>query len=213
MAERISARTTWGWACKAGDSQMVTEDKTKSKSKRPNALKHGACSRIAILPGEDSDEFTELLEGLLAEWEPQGPTEGEAVYTIAACIWRKRRIQTFMAGKIGFRSLDRGTWSFDPDMVLNNLAAAVALDPNLLDRFLARFPDLKEKLANFRPENMPWGPLPGDLAFAQTIRLLAEELNQPVPKMVPALHLMRFANILGEDLFKQELAMEGDSTP
>jgi hypothetical protein len=52
----------------------------------------------------------------------------------------KRRIQMFIAGKIGFRSLDRGTWSLDPEMALNNLAAAVALDPNLLDRFLAKFP-------------------------------------------------------------------------
>src|SRR5262245_62279995 len=88
------------------------------KSKFPNALKHGACSRMAILPGEDPDEFIALLEGLLAEWEPQGPTEGEAVYTIAACIWRKRRIQRFITGKIGFRSLDPGALSFDPDMAL-----------------------------------------------------------------------------------------------
>ena len=60
---------------------------------RPNALQHGAWAQTAVLPGEDPREFDRLHRGLIKEWSPSGPAEGDAIFTLAKCIWRKRRIE------------------------------------------------------------------------------------------------------------------------
>src|SRR5262245_44599111 len=67
--------------------------------KQPNALKHGAFTQMAILPGEDIRAFEKLHMDLIEEWHPIGPTEQDAVLTIAKGIWRKARIQGFLLGK------------------------------------------------------------------------------------------------------------------
>ena len=63
------------------------------KRKHPNALKHGAFAKTAIIPGEDPQEFEELHSALIEEWGHVGPTEEDAVLTVAKGIWRKRRLQ------------------------------------------------------------------------------------------------------------------------
>jgi hypothetical protein len=73
------------------------EDKSSHRAgKHDNALKHGAFSTIIILPWEDPEEFLLLHTALIAEWNPVGPTEEDAVFTIAKGIWRKRRMQLFL---------------------------------------------------------------------------------------------------------------------
>jgi hypothetical protein len=62
------------------------------KPKRPNAHKHGAFAKTAILPGEDPLEFEYLHHALIEEWKPIGPTEEDAVLSIAKGMWRKRRV-------------------------------------------------------------------------------------------------------------------------
>jgi hypothetical protein len=42
---------------------------------RFNALRHGVLSKHAVLPWEDPEEYSRLLEALVAEHKPQGPTE------------------------------------------------------------------------------------------------------------------------------------------
>lgn len=42
---------------------------------RFNALKHGVLSRYTMLPWENADEYWALVESLVAEHAPQGPTE------------------------------------------------------------------------------------------------------------------------------------------
>jgi hypothetical protein len=69
---------------------------SKRRMKRPNALMHGGFSKFNILPGEDASEFDRLLADLVKEWAPQGPTEADAVLTLAKCIWRKARLQKFL---------------------------------------------------------------------------------------------------------------------
>ena len=50
------------------------------KAKRlPSALKHGAYSEAAPLPGEDPAEFKALHEGLIADLRPNGRMEEETV--------------------------------------------------------------------------------------------------------------------------------------
>jgi hypothetical protein len=60
---------------------------------RFNALRHGALSRYTILPWEDEDEYRSLLDALVAEHGPHGPTEEHFVEELAGVIWRKRRLR------------------------------------------------------------------------------------------------------------------------
>lgn len=61
---------------------------------RFNALRHGVLSQYTVLPWEDGDEYRSLLEALVAEHKPQGPTEEHLVEEVAGVIWRKRRLRT-----------------------------------------------------------------------------------------------------------------------
>jgi hypothetical protein len=84
-------------------------DKTEGYDKtRFNALRHGVLSRYTVLPWEDAGEYQALLEGLVAEHTPDGPTQEHLVEEIAGIFWRKRRLRvsecaTFRRGlaKIG----------------------------------------------------------------------------------------------------------------
>jgi hypothetical protein len=69
-------------------------------SRRLNAVIHGAFAKTAILPGEDPAEFEELHSALIEEWVPVGPTEEDAVLSIAKGIWRKRRAQKFLDAQV-----------------------------------------------------------------------------------------------------------------
>jgi hypothetical protein len=60
---------------------------------RFNALRHGVLSQHTVLPWEDGDEYRALLEALVAEHRPQGPTEEHLVEELAGIIWRKRRLR------------------------------------------------------------------------------------------------------------------------
>ncbi len=60
---------------------------------RFNALRHGVLSRYTVLPWEDADEYHDLLEALVAEYKPHGPTEEHLVEELAGVIWRKRRLR------------------------------------------------------------------------------------------------------------------------
>jgi hypothetical protein len=67
---------------------------SKSKKRHP-ALKHGAYSSTAVLPGEDPAEFEELHQGLIAELAPTGALEEDVVADIARLVWRKQNLAIF----------------------------------------------------------------------------------------------------------------------
>ena len=60
---------------------------------RFNALRHGVLSRYTVLPWENADEYRAVVEALVAEHAPQGPTEEHLVEEIAGILWRKRRLR------------------------------------------------------------------------------------------------------------------------
>jgi hypothetical protein len=60
---------------------------------RFNALRHGVLSRYMVLPWEDADEYHALVAALVAEHQPQGPTEEHLVEELAGVLWRKRRLR------------------------------------------------------------------------------------------------------------------------
>lgn len=67
--------------------------------KRHPALKHGAYSSTAVLPGEDPAEFEELYQALIADLAPTGALEEDIVTDIARLVWRKRNLATFSLSK------------------------------------------------------------------------------------------------------------------
>jgi hypothetical protein len=60
-----------------------------------NALKHGVYSNMVVLPTEDPAEFEKLQTSLIAELQPSGALEHDAVCSIAHLTWRKKRLNIF----------------------------------------------------------------------------------------------------------------------
>ena len=58
------------------------------------ALKHGAFSATAILPGEDPAAFKQLHEKVIAELVPDGALEDDIILTITRRLWRKEHLGT-----------------------------------------------------------------------------------------------------------------------
>jgi hypothetical protein len=73
---------------------------------RFNALRHGLLSRYAVLPWEDEAEYRGLLDAIVAEHNPEGPTEEHLVEELAGVMWRKRRLRLAenAACRRGFKS-------------------------------------------------------------------------------------------------------------
>ena len=93
-----------------------------SKNRNQNAVKHGVFAEVVILPGEDVKEFEELHQSLINEWNPDGPTEHDAVSTLAKCSWRKRRLVRYQRNEVATwedeesESLRRGQEKNDRDI-------------------------------------------------------------------------------------------------
>ncbi len=100
---------------------------------RPSALQHGAWSETAVLRGEDPRQFNRLHHGLVDEWSPSGPAEEDAVFTLAKCMWRKRRVRNL---REGVPSLPERFW------VMKELALEERLD-RMMDRALRRLGQMK----------------------------------------------------------------------
>ena len=81
---------------------------------RFNALRHGVLSGYTVLPWEDENEYRELLNALVAEHVPKGPTEEHLVEEMVGVLWRKRRLRlaeaaTYRRGLINAVSSDHQT--------------------------------------------------------------------------------------------------------
>jgi hypothetical protein len=69
-------------------------------NKRSNAQKHGAFSKITILPGEDPEELEALLADVNGEYQPEGATEEHIVLNLAQAIWQRRRLDKFAVAQL-----------------------------------------------------------------------------------------------------------------
>lgn len=70
-----------------------TDTESGTELTRFNALRHGVLSRYTVLPWEDGAEYRDLLNALVAEHRPSGPTEEHLVEELAGVLWRKRRLR------------------------------------------------------------------------------------------------------------------------
>jgi len=87
---------------------------------------------MTILPGENVREFAKLHLAVREEWNPIGPTEEDAVLTIAKGIWRKGRIQGFLLGKALACSFDPTHPAYDEVSVLRGFCKLLEIEPDLL---------------------------------------------------------------------------------
>jgi hypothetical protein len=72
-----------------------------------SALKHGAYSATALLPGEDQAAFRELHQKIIAELVPVGALEDDIVATIARLLWRKQNLATLRIAAVAREHDDR----------------------------------------------------------------------------------------------------------
>ncbi len=93
---------------------------------RFNALQHGVLSRYAVLPWEDRSEYHALLDGLVAEHAPQGPTEEHLVEELAGIIWRKRRLRLAEAAIYRKRLRNDATSTYEPEQIVGAALLPVA---------------------------------------------------------------------------------------
>jgi hypothetical protein len=87
-AERQRVRVSW-W-----ERAMRTHI-----DRRHPALRHGAFSATAVLPGESRAEFEKLHRDLIAEFSPSGALEDDVVMNIAHLVWRKQNLATLRTGE------------------------------------------------------------------------------------------------------------------
>jgi hypothetical protein len=57
-----------------------------------NSLVHGLLSDAIVLEGESAERFNALHNSLIAEYQPETPTECGPVETMVVCRWRLMRI-------------------------------------------------------------------------------------------------------------------------
>jgi hypothetical protein len=98
---------------------MAAEPRGYERS-RLNAVRHGILSRHLVLPWEDRSEYDDLLESLVAEHHPNGPTEHHLVEELAGLMWRKQRLIMAEASacRAGLqRALEKNPWGGDTVLV------------------------------------------------------------------------------------------------
>jgi hypothetical protein len=87
---------------------LLQQPASSYEDTRFNALRHGVLSQYTVLPWENSVEYHALIEALVVEHKPQGPTEEHLVEELAGIVWRKRRLR-LAEGAAHHRALMRAT--------------------------------------------------------------------------------------------------------
>ncbi len=181
--------------------------------KRPNALKHGVFAAAAIIPGEDRWEFEELHTSLIQEWQPDGPTEEDAVLDIAKSVWRKRRVQRLLEIQVQENSLNPNHRAYDEDVALKLFAGAVAHEPETAfrDRTRCLSPERISQLVEKCPRTKfkttaEWAAAVVDEINSQLLETIAPAEVQEILKVSGSLSS---AYLLDDDLLERELMLDG----
>ena len=73
-----------------------------------NARKHGLLSRHLIVEGESQEEFSELLNLLMEEFQPVGMVEHALVERVGIALWRQRRLVRAESAEVSLNQLRFG---------------------------------------------------------------------------------------------------------
>jgi hypothetical protein len=181
-----------------------------NRFKYPNAQKHGVFAATAILPGEDHGEFKKLLSDLLAEWTPNGPTEEEAVVSIARAVWRKRRLQKFLDVQVAKNQLDPSHKAFDISLGLRSLVALLKFSPETaFDEYASRFlrPDKVSFLKSKHPRSKYKSAEDWAKALIDEIKAMPETQRLP-GEAEDVAKLFLSCEAVSHELFQQELTLD-----
>jgi hypothetical protein len=177
----------------------------------PNALKHGAFSGIALLPGEDTDTFYELYRELIDEWTPSSPTEDDAVFTIAKCMWRKNRVQRYLAGSIRAHQVDPGSKGYDPQHALAVALSLLETEPEGVASALTACPNwIRERIEAKYPHHRYATRSAWNVAVRDELTsLVRSELERAkAGGENPGVRMIQLAAIFEDGLFTNEIATE-----
>jgi hypothetical protein len=178
--------------------------------KKPNALKHGVFAAAAILPGEDPREFHELHASLIAEWSPEGATENEFVITMAQAAWAKRRRQKHSEVRVFENMLNPEHASFNEDLGLLSLAAALQTEPETAFQAYASRLLRPSKIKEFERE-FPCSEYENetDRAKAMLKYINARLAQQPqLPNGLDIVGLHQTVATVSMEVFKQEIELD-----
>jgi hypothetical protein len=73
--------------------------RTRTNQNHP-ALKHGAYTATAVLPGESRAAFEKLHRDLIAEYAPSGVLEDDIIADMARLVWRKQNLRTLRVAEL-----------------------------------------------------------------------------------------------------------------
>ena len=74
-------------------------------------------------------EFAELYAAVIEEWQPSGPTEADAVFSLADLMWRKLRAQRFLRTKLITSTHDPRSPTFDQRRGFNRFIGCMRSEP------------------------------------------------------------------------------------
>jgi hypothetical protein len=95
------------------NGRLISSVLRSRKYKRPNAQKHGVFATPVIIPGEDRSEYQHLLDELLDEWQPAGPSLRHAVHCLADSMWRLHRLKKSVQTELCVNTFDPHHPAFD----------------------------------------------------------------------------------------------------
>jgi hypothetical protein len=147
------------------------------QSKRPNAQKHGAFSTCPTIPGEDPHEFQELHSALIDEWRPSGPSEEDAVFSLADLMWRKRRAQRFVQAKLVVATVDPGSPAYDETRGLALFAYAMAAAPEVAFETCGKF--LSAEISDRLKQKFPRSSYQSTTDWAEAILTEIQSILEP----------------------------------
>ena len=148
------------------------------QGKRPNAQKHGVFSASPTIPGEDPREFQELHAALIDEYQPAGPSEADAVLSLADLMWRKRRAQEFLRTKLMLKTFDPHSPTFDERRGFNFFIHWMHLEPETsFERHASIF--LKPDSIRHLKQKFPRTNYPSTTEWAQAVIMEIKSILLP----------------------------------
>jgi hypothetical protein len=117
-----------------------------------NAVTHGLYAKGVVLAKESPEQFQEMLDAYIDQFQPHGPAEIDLIEEMVAAKWRQRRLWTIEADLIENQiylqteKLDKLYSSYDPNSPLSHAYAALAESGSL--PFLTRNESRLERAFN-----------------------------------------------------------------
>ena len=102
---------------------VTVQGKARSAS---NATKHGLSSAFTVLPNEDPDEYDEIFNGFIEEFDPAGYHETFLVHQMIQSRWRIIRIHRLE--RVYLEQLQVAGPTVDPDQAILDSMAAKGVD-------------------------------------------------------------------------------------